>query len=198
MRPAIQNRRLHKQPGVHMTVSRRLLISSAAALLPLQTAVAQTAAAKGDWLAMIQAHHAMIAKSFDQLMASGNRTYLQRDRLIALIGYQLSAHSLAEENVIYPALAMSGMTADSDKLYLYQSHAKVMNAQMELAARANREGSAWMEPAKALQAAVMKHAKEDEEGRLYPALKQKISPEQNALLTAGYAREFASVRPKRA
>jgi hemerythrin superfamily protein len=181
-----------------MTVSRRVLIGSAAALLPLQQAVAQTAAAKGDWLAMIQTHHAMIAKSFEQLLASTGRTYLQRDRLIALIGYQLTAHSVAEENVIYPALAMAGMTTDSDKLYLDQSHAKVMNAQMELAARTTREGTAWMEPAKALQAAVLKHAKEDEEGRLYPQLRQKLSPEQNAMLTAGYQREFSSVRPRRA
>ncbi|HEY8357559.1 MAG TPA: hemerythrin domain-containing protein, partial [Ramlibacter sp.] len=171
--------------------------ASAAALVPLQHAVAQTAAAKGDWFAMIQAHHLMIAKSFEQLLASGNRTYLQRDRLIAAIGYQLTAHSVAEENVIYPALAMGGMTAESDKLYLDQAHAKVMNAQLELAAKANREGGAWMEPARALQAAVLKHAKEDEEGRIYPQLKAKLSPEQNALLTAGYQREFASVQRKR-
>ena len=179
-------------------ISRRFLVTSAAALLPLQHAVAQTAAGRGDWLAMIQAHHAMIARSFEDLMASQSRTYLQRDRLIARIGYQLTAHSVAEENIIYPALAMAGMTSDSDKLYLDQSHAKVMNAQLELAAHANRTGGQWMEPARALQAAVLKHAKEDEEGRLYPQLKQKLSAEQNALLTAGYAREFASVRPKRA
>jgi hemerythrin superfamily protein len=146
---------------------------------------------------MIQAHHALIAKSFDELLASQRRTYAARDRLIRAIGYQLTAHSVAEENVIYPAIAMAGMTADSDKLYLDQSHAKVMNAQLELAARANRTGNDWMQPAQALQAAVLKHAKEDEEGRLYPQLKQKLSPEQNALLTAGYAREFASVRPVR-
>jgi hemerythrin superfamily protein len=179
-------------------ISRRLLVASAAALLPLQHAVAQTAAARGDWFAMIQAHHAMIAKSFDALMASQSRTYLQRDRMIAMIGYQLTAHSVAEENIIYPALAMAGMTAESDKLYMDQSHAKVMNAQLELAAKANRSGTAWMEPARMLQAAVLKHAKEDEEASLYPQLKQKLSPEQNALLTAGYMREFASVRPKKA
>ena len=179
-------------------ISRRLLVASAAALVPMQQAVAQTAAARGDWLAMIQAHHAMIAKSFDALIASQSRTYLQRDRLIAAIGYQLTAHSVAEENVIYPALAMAGMTTDSDKLYLDQAHAKVMNAQLELAARANREGDAWLAPAKALQTAVLTHAKEDEEARLYPQLKQKLSAEQNAMLTAGYMREFASVRPRKA
>ncbi|HYF40837.1 MAG TPA: hemerythrin domain-containing protein [Ramlibacter sp.] len=180
------------------SLSRRLLLAGAgAALLPLQHAVAQTAAAKGDWLAMVKAQHALIAKSFEQLLASQNRTYLQRDRMIRAIGYQLTAHSVAEENILYPALAMAGMTTDSDKLYLDQAHAKVMNAQMEMAARANREGQAWLEPARALQAAVLKHAKEDEEGRLYPQLQQKLGAEQNAMLTAGFTREFASVKPGR-
>jgi len=180
------------------SLSRRLLLAGAgAALLPLQHAVAQTAAAKGDWLAMVKAQHALIAKSFEQLLASQNRTYLQRDRMIRAIGYQLTAHSVAEENILYPALAMAGMTTDSDKLYLDQAHAKVMNAQMEMAARANREGQAWLEPARALQAAVLKHAKEDEEGRLYPQLQQKLGAEQNAMLTAGFTREFASVKPVR-
>lgn len=184
-------------PNPHL--SRRVLMAgAAAALLPLREAVAQTAAAKGDWLSMIKAHHALIAKSFEQLMASDKRTYLQRDRLIRAIGYQLTAHSVAEENVIYPALAMAGMTSESDKLYLDQAHAKVMNAQMELAARANREGRDWMAPAQALQAAVLQHAKEDEEGRLYPQLQQKLDAAMNKMLTAGYQREFASVKPVRA
>ncbi len=181
-------------------LSRRLVVAgaAAAALLPLRQALAQTAAAQGDWLAMIKAHHALIAKSFDALMASEKRTYLQRDRLIRAIGYQLTAHSVAEENIIYPALAMAGMTSDSDRLYLDQAHAKVMNAQMELAATTNREGRDWMAPAKALQAAVLKHAKEDEEGRLYPQLQQKLDAAMNRMLTAGYQREFASVKVQRA
>jgi hypothetical protein len=76
-------------------LSRRTLVVSLAALLPLERAVAQTAAARGDWLAMIKAHHALISKSFEQLMNSERRTYLQRDRLIRAIGYQLTAHSVA-------------------------------------------------------------------------------------------------------
>lgn len=180
------------------SLSRRVLIAgAAAAVLPMREAVAQAASARGDWLAMIQAQHAMIAKSFEQLLGNPQRNYLQRDRMIRAIGYQLTAHSVAEENVVYPALAMAGMTTESDKLYLDQAHAKVMNAQMELAAKAKREGQEWMEPARALQAAVLRHAKEDEEGRLYPQLRQKLSAEQNAMVTAGFQREFASVKPVR-
>jgi hemerythrin superfamily protein len=176
---------------------RLLLAGAAAALLPLREAVAQAASSGGDWLSMIQAHHALVAKSFDRLMASEKSTYLRREQLVRLIGYQLTAHSVAEENVIYPAIAMAGMTTDSDKLYLDQAHAKVMNAQLELQARMKDKGN-WMEPARALRDAVLRHAKEDEEGRLYPQLRSKLDASQNALLTAGYQREFASVRPARA
>jgi hemerythrin superfamily protein len=174
--------------------NRRLAIAAAtAALLPLREAVAQTAAAGGDWLAMVQAHHALVAKSFDKLLASGKSTYLTREQLVKTIGYELTAHSVGEENVIYPAIAISGSMSDADKLYLDQAHAKVMNAQLEMQAEMKDKGN-WMEAARALQTAVLRHAKEDEEGRIYPALKAKLDPAMNAMLTAKYKREFDSVK----
>lgn len=173
---------------------RRLVLAGmAAALLPLREAVAQTAAKGGDWFGMVQAHHLLVAKTMDQLLASEKSTYLQREQMVRLLGYQLTAHSVAEENVIYPAIAMAGMTTDSDKLYLDQAHAKVLNAQLEMQARMKDKGN-WTEPARALQAAVLRHAKEDEEGRLYPQLRSKLSAAENALLTVNYQREFDSVK----
>lgn len=176
---------------------RLVLTAAAAALLPLRQSVAQTAAAGGDWLAMIKAHHVLVAKSFDKLLASDKSTYLTRERLAQTIGYELTAHSVAEENVIYPAIAMMGTMGDADKLYLDQAHAKVMNAQLEMQAEMKDKGN-WKEAAMALQQAVLRHAKEDEEGRVYPALKAKLDPAMNAMLTTKYKREFDSVKPIRA
>jgi len=176
------------------TPRRLVLLGAAAALVPLRQSLAQTAAAGGDWLAMIQGHHALIARSFDKLLASDRATYLARDQLVRAIGYQLTAHSVAEENIVYPMLAMTGLTGESDKLYLDQAHAKVMNAQLELQARLKERGD-WRKPATALRDAVLKHAKVDEEGRLYPELRAKLDPASNAMVTAGYQREFASVKP---
>lgn len=179
-------------------VSRRTLMAgAAAALVPMQQAVAQTAAAGGDWFAMIQAHHLAIAKTFDALLASP-ATGPKRAGLLRQLGYQLTAHSVAEENVIYPALALNGMTTESDKLYLDQAHAKVMNTETEMAAMKDKAGTAWLDKAKALQAAVLKHAKEDEEANLYPKLRDKLDASMNATLTALYKREFDSVKPVRA
>lgn len=180
--------------------SRRTLLLSAAvisALQPLGQAIAQTANAKGDWLAMIKAQHQLIAKSLSTLVSTNDRLYTTRDSMIRAVAYQLTAHSVAEENVLYPALAMNGMVTESDKLYLDQAHAKVMQAQVEMQSAKDRPGTEWLVKAQALQAAVLKHATEDEENNFYPKLHQKLSPAENGLLTAAFVREFATVKPTR-
>lgn len=180
-----------------LPTNRRVVLATAAALLPMRQAVAQTAAAGGDWLAMIKAHHELVAKTFDKILASGKSTYLSRENMVKTLGYELTAHSVGEENVIYPALAMSGLVSESDKLYLDQAHAKVMNAQLEMQAQLKDKGN-WMDATRQLQAAVLRHAKEDEEGSLYPQLRAKLDPAMNAMLGAKYQREFGSVKLVRA
>lgn len=181
----------------HDPVRRHLFIgaAAAAALLPLQQAVAQTAARGGDWLAMVKAQHEMIEKTFGELMDSTDKTFLRRQRLQRTLAFQLTAHSVAEENVLYPALARSGMLTASDKLYLDQAHAKVMNAELELTAVQNSD--TWLQKVGALQAAVLQHAKQDEEATYYPQLQQKLDAATNATLTAAYLREFSSVHPEK-
>jgi hemerythrin superfamily protein len=178
---------------------RRAVLASAvavAATASLRDAAAQAAAAGGDWLDMVKAHHTLVAKTFETMLAAGRKTFATRERQQALLSYQLTAHSVAEENVLYPALARAGMMSESDKLYLDQAHAKVMNA--ELSMLSAKEESAWFDKLRALQAAVLKHAKEDEEAQLYPKLRQALSREANTLLSLAYQREFDSVKPVRA
>ncbi len=112
------------------------------------------------------------------------------------LAYELTAHSVAEENVLYPQLATMGMVSESDRLYLDQAHAKVMNAQLELIDEKN-EG-AWFDKVRQLQAAVLKHAQQDEEGSMYPALRSKLNPQANGMLGKMYQREFDSVSKRRA
>jgi hemerythrin superfamily protein len=165
--------------------------AAAAALLPMQQAVAQAAAEKGDWMAMIKSHHALIAKTFDELLAADPKKGPPA-ALVKKLAYQLTAHSVAEENVLYAAMSAQGMKSESDKLYLDQAHAKVMNHQVDMLSK--MKDPKWQEAAKSLQAAVLKHAKEDEEGNLYPKMQQKLDPKMNAMLTAEYQRHFSSVK----
>lgn len=170
-------------------------VTAAAALLPLRRAVAQTAARGGDWLAMFKAQHLLVDQTFKELLDSTDKTFLRRQRLQRTLAYQLTAHSVAEENVLYPAIARLGLVTEADKLYLDQAHAKVMNAELELTNV--QESGAWQEKVSALQAAVLQHARQDEEARLYPQLQQKLDATTNAVLTAAFAREFASVHPEK-
>ena len=75
-------------------------VTAAAALLPLRRAVAQTAARGGDWLAMVKAQHLLVDQTFKELLDSTDKTFLRRQRLQRTLAYQLTAHSVAEENVL--------------------------------------------------------------------------------------------------
>jgi hypothetical protein len=179
---------------------RALLVSATAVAVMAQfsNAAAQTARSGGNWLDMVKVHHLLVAKTLDAVVAADTRTFLARDNLIRTLSYQLTAHSVAEENVLYPAMARAGMVAESDHLYLDQAHAKVMNAGVELAAARDRPGTEWLKTAVMLRTAILKHAKEDEEGRLYPQLQQLLTADENYLLSTLYQREFATVRPSSA
>ena len=152
----------------------------------------QTEAMQGDWLKMIRAHHAMLERAFDELI-DGGADLAQRPLLYKRLCYLLTAHSVAEENVVYPALAMFGLQSESDRLYLDQAHAKVMNAMLDMAD--DKLGDAWLERAQELRTAVLTHAKDDEEGDLYPRLASALDLSTASKLSIGYRREFLAVKP---
>ena len=152
----------------------------------------QTQALKEDWLGLVKAHHQMLERAFDDLIESGGDAR-QRPVLYKRLAYLLTAHSVAEENVIYPALATFGLQSESDRLYLDQAHAKVMNAVLDMAD--DKGGDAWLQSARQLRSAVLDHAKQDEEGDLYPRLVAAIDMATAAKLSAAYRREFLAVKP---
>ncbi len=186
-------------PSHPSRLSRRTLVVGSAAVATLfssRPVLAQRTAAMGegsDWFTSVQTQHAMIAKSFDALLAT--KSGPPKASLLKAIAYQLTAHSTAEENVLYPLIAQNGMQADADKLYLDQAHAKILNAEIDMNALLNQSGDSWKDAARTLQQAVLKHAKEDEEGNYYPQLRQKLSPTQTSIVSSQFKVQFASVRP---
>lgn len=180
-----------------MEISRRALgagVVGVAALASMQQAVAQTAAMGGTWMDMIKAHHAQIAETFEQLLAA--RGPAAEMPLLKKLGYQLTAHATGEELSIYPALALHGMQAGSDKLYIEQAHAKVGTTELDNMMKMSKASDpAFKGKVRALQAAVLQHAKGDEEADLYPKLMAALSPEENRMVTTAYKQHFDSVRP---
>lgn len=176
-----------------MSFSRRTLGFGAvglATLAAMQASVAEAEAAGGTWFDMVKAHHAMIAGTFDRILATSNDQAAERARLQMRLGYLLTAHSVAEENVLYPALARMGMVQASDQLYIEQAHAKVGNSDLEVSPMGD---TAWLDKVSTLKAAVLHHAKDEEEADWFPRLMSAAGPAVNARLTADYARQFATV-----
>ena len=152
----------------------------------------QTEAMKADWLGLVKAHHEMLERAFDELIDSGS-DLARRPVLYKRLAYLLTAHSVAEENAIYPALAMCGLQSESDRLYLDQAHAKVMNAMLDMAD--DKLGDAWLQRVHELRSAVLAHARQDEEADLYPRLVAAIDAPTATKLSVAYRREFLAVQP---
>lgn len=185
--------------NINNTRRNALFLAAGAAVataIPLQDTFAQVLAKGGTWLSQVQMQHKMIETTFEKLLGSGSETYLQQQKLQDVLSYQLTAHSVAEENVLYPMIAARGMVAESDKLYLDQAHAKVMNAQLEMMLLHKKGDPAWMDAARKLQSAVLTHAKQDEEANLYPRLQSVLTTQENIELSAMFEREFVTVRPR--
>ena len=159
----------------------------------LRAPLQQTQATRGGWLQLVKAHHRMIEQAFDALIDEGGRDFSRCAVLHMRLSYLLTAHSVAEENVLYPALAMCGLQSESDRLYLDQAHAKVMNALLDLSDE--KCGTGWLEKATELRDAVLRHMKEDEDGDLYPKLAKAIDAATASKLDMAYRREFVAVKP---
>lgn len=179
-----------------LILSRREGLLIGAALLASRRALAQAVLGRRDWFSMIQQHHGLIARSFEELLARNDSSYEQRDLQMRTLDQVLKAHSLAEQTVIYPAMARAGMLGEAEKLYLEEAHFKIDKAQLELITRGRRGGRDWREPARALRDAVLRHARQDEEQRLFPELRRRLDAQQNQLLTELYPREFSTVVPR--
>jgi len=175
----------------NLNISRRTLgvgLAGAAVVASMGDAANAAMAAGGNWMDMVKAHHGMIVEQFDTVIAA---PVAGRMPALKKLGYLLTAHSVAEENVLYPAIAAHGMAAQSDKLYIDQAHAKVGNAMLDM----NPSAPDFTDKVRALKTAVLQHAKGDEEGDQFPKLMQTASAAENARMTKMYKMQFDSVKP---
>jgi hypothetical protein len=139
-----------------------------------------------DWFATIKAQHKELDRLLAAVVAAGSHT--ARVAAFKTFSIYLSAHSLAEEVSVYPALAITGSDAASKQLYNEQDDAKVLVARIDdaLAMRHDDDASAMLEK---LGAALHAHVAE-EENEDFPGLKSKESPAMNAKLTADFKMAF--------
>ena len=146
------------------------------------TAEARARARSGDWLSLALDHHEQIREAF----AACRRAESAGARKAAMkeLGLILNGHALAEEVVLYPALAQAGEKMHAGHAYTEQTTAKMQMAELENIAPSTPE---WMDKLKHIEGAVLTHMFE-EESSWFLHLHEK--GEKQAHLTERYREEF--------
>ncbi len=138
----------------------------------------------GRWLASTVVHHKQIEAAFDAVKAAAGadaRRSAQKRLALALTG-----HSLAEEAVLYPAMALSDQKAHPGVAFTEQSAAKVQLAALDDLAPASQD---YMDKLEHLRAAVAHHIHE-EESNWFMKLHDVASPDKQVQLSRRYQEEF--------
>jgi len=145
------------------------------------TAKARAAASPGDWLSLALDHHDQIRGSFEAARTADGPS--GRVAALKTLATVLNGHSLAEEVVLYPALAKNGEKAHAGLAYTEQTTAKMQMAELE---RIDPADQAWLDKLEHIRGAVLHHIFE-EEGTWFLELKK--APDQ-AFLTRRFAEEY--------
>lgn len=147
-------------------------------------AQARAAATPGSWLAMVLEHHGAIDNAFaavKQASDTGSRRAAQLE-----LATLLNAHSLAEEVVLYPALALNDEKGHATAAYTEQSATKVQMAALE---GLDPMGQDYLDKLEHIRGAVAHHVYE-EEGDWFLELDRSAGPEVGRQLTQRYSQEF--------
>lgn len=163
-----------------------------AAVTPLESEAARTearakaraAAFEDGWLQMVLAHHEAIESGFAAVKAATSapeRRAAQKD-----LATVLTAHSLAEELVLYPALALNDAKANATAAYAEQSATKVQMAALEYLDAMSQD---YLDKLEHIRGAVAHHMYE-EEGTWFLDLSEKVGDAVGHKLGERYAEEF--------
>lgn len=146
------------------------------------TRKARDAASPGDWLSLALDHHDQIRTAF----AEGRSVRSAGDRRAAMekLARILNGHSLAEEIVLYPAMAQNGHKVQAGVAYSEQTTAKMQMAELENIAPSS---DAWLDKWGHIEGAVLTHMFEEENGWF---LHLRAQGEHQDRLTARYKQEF--------
>ena len=146
---------------------------------------ARAAATAGGWLALVLRHHEQIEAAFAVVKsASTASARVAAQKRLAII---LTGHSMAEESVLYPAVALvADEKGDSGTAYTQQSAAKVEMAALDDLDPVSQD---YLDKLEHIRGAVAHHVYE-EEGTWFLDLQEKASPQVKAKLTRRYQEEF--------
>lgn len=145
---------------------------------------AHAAAQRGDWLSQILDHHLQIEAAFASVKAAAGAA--ERKGALKELALVLTGHSIAEESVLYPALAEGGEKAHAAMGYEEQSMVKI---QMALLEKLDPMSQDFMDKLEHIEGAVAHHMYA-EEGNWFLDLKEKLPILDQSRMTQRYAEEY--------
>jgi hemerythrin-like domain-containing protein len=137
------------------------------------------------WLSLILDHHETIVKAFAVVRAAPEG--VSRQSALKQLEVLLTGHAIAEEAVVYPALAQVHEPGWASQAYNEQAGAKQMLAALE---RMNPTSRDFLDKLGQLETAVRHHLYE-EESRWLPELEARAGAAQNEWIAVRYKEEFA-------
>ena len=145
---------------------------------------ARQRATTSPWLGMVLQHHEQIEAAFAAVKQAGTAAEQRAaQKQLAVI---LTGHSIAEEAVLYPAMALSDQKGHATAAYTEQSAAKVQTAALDDLEPLSEH---YLDKLEHLRAAVSHHVYE-EESKWFPELANIGDAAVQARLTARYQEEF--------
>jgi len=145
---------------------------------------AQALASPGDWLSLALDHHRDIEAAFAAIKTAAPGP--SRVAAMKTLRTLLTAHSVAEEAVIYPAMTEAGEKGHATMAYGEQALTKTQMAKLEKIDPASQEFIAKVEE---IRAAVRHHMYE-EEATWFPQLKKRSAATDQSLITSRFQEEF--------
>jgi hemerythrin superfamily protein len=146
---------------------------------------ARASAEPGDWLSQILDHHEEIEDAFAETKAAS--TAEARRAAQKRLGVLLNGHAMAEEAVIYPALAEAGKLGHANTAYTEQAAAKMQLAALESLDPLSDD---YLDKLGHLEGAVATHVYQEEED-WFQYMKEFASAEAQAHATARYREEYS-------
>jgi hemerythrin superfamily protein len=156
-----------------------------AAMIGRKFAVQAPTMLAGNWDEALKAEHEATMKVVDMLAQTTAKHSTKRALLLANLKHMLSKHAFQEENVVYPALREHGQTEQADELN--REHGYVKQALYELT-KSVKTDDTFQATLTQLRSDLRDHM-DDEENRLFPALKAELTPEQNSMVTRAMNKE---------
>ena len=143
-------------------------------------------AAGGDPFDALARDHRTVLGMMDAMLRSNGQGRIRRNAGLLQIKRALTAHALAEEDVVYPMLREEvGAVEAAERLYREHAEIKIYLFKLE---HMRSDEMGWDKEMQSLRELVARHA-DDEETNEFPRLRERLSREDIVQLSGDVSRE---------